>query len=72
MNWLEIDAIIISMMPIYNDKDKLYTDLKKKFSWNDSQVAAATDPLLLRYDWYNMPKSQKRVTTKKSNKKATQ
>ena len=52
-NWLQIDAHIVNMMSAYTDKDKLYSDLRKKFNWNDSQVAAATDPLLKRYKWYD-------------------
>ena len=52
-NWLQIDAVIVNMMSAYTDKDRLYSDLRKKFNWNDSQVAAATDPLLRRYKWYD-------------------
>lgn len=52
-NWIQIDAVIVNMMSVYTEKDKLYTDLKKKFSWSDSQVAAATDPLLKRYNWHD-------------------
>ena len=77
-NWLQIDAIIVNMMSAYTDKDKLYTDLKKKFNWNDSQVASAADPLLRRYNWHDKVVSgqiiekpvKKRKTTKKVKKNA--
>lgn len=58
MNWIEIDKNIISMMGIYTDKDKLFKDLKKLYSWNDSQVEHAVEPLLQRWGWYD-----KKVTT---------
>jgi hypothetical protein len=78
-NWLQIDAIIVNMMSAYTDKDKLYTDLRKKFNWNDSQVAAATDPLLRRYNWHDRVASgqitekpiKKTKTIKKVKKRLT-
>lgn len=36
------------MIPLYEDKELLYSDVKKKFNWNDSQVKAAVDPILNR------------------------
>ena len=48
MNWLEIDKLLYSMIPLYEDKELLYSDVKKKFNWNDSQVKAAVDPILNR------------------------
>ena len=44
MNWLEIDRTIVNMMGIYTDRDKLFADVKQRFSWNDSQVIAAVEP----------------------------
>jgi len=46
MNWMEIDKILHSMISIYSDKELLYSDVKKKFKWTDSQVEAAVGPLL--------------------------
>ncbi len=34
------------MIPLYEDRELLYSDVKKKFNWNDSQVKAAVDPIL--------------------------
>ncbi len=48
MNWLEIDKLLYSMIPLYEDRELLYSDVKKKFNWNDSQVKAAVDPILNR------------------------
>ena len=48
MNWLEIDKLLYSMIPLYEDRELLYSDIKKKFNWNDSQVKAAVDPILNR------------------------
>lgn len=45
---MEIDKLLYSMIPLYEDKELLYSDIKKKFSWNDSQVKAAVDPILNR------------------------
>ena len=36
------------MIPLYEDRELLYSDIKKKFNWNDSQVKAAVDPILNR------------------------
>jgi hypothetical protein len=36
------------MIPLYEDRELLYSDVKKKFNWNDSQVKAAVDPILNR------------------------
>jgi len=36
------------MIPLYEDRELLYSDIKKKFNWNDSQVKAAVDPILDR------------------------
>ena len=48
MNWMEIDKLLYSMIPLYEDRELLYSDIKKKFNWNDSQVKAAVDPILDR------------------------
>jgi phage-related minor tail protein len=48
VNWLEIDKLLYSMIPLYEDRELLYSDVKKKFNWNDSQVKAAVDPILNR------------------------
>lgn len=48
MNWMEIDKLLYSMIPLYEDRELLYSDIKKKFNWNDSQVKAAVDPILNR------------------------
>lgn len=48
MNWMEIDKLLYSMIPLYEDRELLYSDVKKKFNWNDSQVKAAVDPILNR------------------------
>ena len=50
MNWMEIDKLLYSMISIYSDKDLLYSDVKKKFGWTDSQVQAAVGPLLQRVE----------------------
>jgi hypothetical protein len=79
MNWLEIDRTIVNMMGIYTDRDKLFADVKQRFSWNDSQVIAAVEPLLKRWGWYNKklevipPTTKKTSATKKkpAAKKAT-
>jgi len=48
VNWMEIDKLLYSMIPLYEDRELLYSDVKKKFNWNDSQVKAAVDPILNR------------------------
>lgn len=45
---MEIDKLLYSMIPLYEDRELLYSDIKKKFNWNDSQVKAAVDPILNR------------------------
>ena len=45
---MEIDKLLYSMIPLYEDRELLYSDVKKKFNWNDSQVKAAVDPILNR------------------------
>ena len=45
---MEIDKLLYSMIPLYEDRELLYSDIKKKFNWNDSQVKAAVDPILDR------------------------
>jgi hypothetical protein len=73
MNWIDIDKNIISMMGIYNDKEKLYADIKKLYNWNDSQVEHAVGPLLIRWNWYNkttdIPVKKKRTIKTKKVKK---
>jgi len=32
MNWIDIDKNIINMMQIYEDKDKLFSDIKKLYN----------------------------------------
>ena len=49
MNWIDIDAWIISLIKISKDKKTLYKDVKNRFNWNDSQVKAAVDPLYKRW-----------------------
>jgi len=67
MNWIDIDKNIINMMAIYDDKDKLFTDVKKLYNWNDSQVKHAIEPLLKRWGWYD----KKIISTIKPKKIAT-
>lgn len=69
MNWLEIDRIILNYMSLHNDKDKLYADIKKKFSWTQRQAEVAVDPLLVRYDWFSK-KVDKKEAPKKSRVRA--
>ena len=81
MNWIDIDKNIINMMQIYEDKDKLFSDIKKLYNWNDSQVKYAVEPLLNRWGWYDKkiipttkPKksvSKPKTKTKKNVKKNT-
>jgi hypothetical protein len=74
MNWIDIDKNIINIMAIYDDKDKLFTDVKKLYNWNDSQVKYAVEPLLKRWGWYDKKitpttKTKKIVTKTKSKAK---
>jgi hypothetical protein len=69
MNWLEIDRIILNYMSLHSDRDKLYTDVKKKFNWDQNQVEAAVDPMLTRYDWFSK-KVEKENTPKKRSVRA--
>jgi hypothetical protein len=64
MNWIDIDKNIINIMAIYDDKDKLFTDVKKLYNWNDSQVKYAVEPLLKRWGWYD----KKIISTTKTKK----
>ena len=72
MNWMEIDRIIHNMITIYTDKEALYSDVKKKFNWSDSQCEAAVAPLLQRSSWYDKvieePTPKKLVKKKKPTK----
>ena len=72
MNWMEIDRIIHNMITIYTDKESLYSDVKKKFNWSDSQCEAAVAPLLQRSSWYDKvieePTPNKVVKKKKPTK----
>jgi|TARA_B110000483_G_C18094281_1_gene503228 hypothetical protein len=72
MNWMEIDRIIHNMITIYTDKEALYSDVKKKFNWSDSQCEAAVAPLLQRSSWYDKvieePTPKKVVKKKKPTK----
>lgn len=71
MNWIDIDKNIISMMGIYTDKEKLYSDIKKLYNWNDSQVEYAVGPLLTRWNWYNKTDDVIPVKKKPTKKKKT-
>ena len=72
MNWMEIDKLLYSMISIYSDKDLLYSDVKKKFGWTDSQVQAAVGPLLQRVELKKIeepiPIKKKRVAKPKTAK----
>lgn len=72
MNWLEIDRAIVNMMGIYTERNKLFEDVKKRFSWSDRQVETAVEPLLKRWGWYDnafavkpTPAKKKPITKKK-------
>lgn len=66
MNWLEIDRIILNYMSLHSDKDKLYTDIKKKFSWTQRQAEVAVEPLLVRHDWFSKKVEKKEAPKKRS------
>ena len=70
---MEIDKLLYSMIPLYEDKQLLYSDVKKKFGWNDSQVEAAIAPLLNRklveLKPTVVPKAKPKPKTKKVVKK---
>ena len=48
MNWLQIDKHIIGLIKISKSREALYKEVKKMFSWTDSQTEAAVGPLLRR------------------------
>ena len=48
LNWIEIDKFLYGLIHAVKDKDQLYKDAMKKFSWTLSQAEAAINPLLAR------------------------
>ena len=71
---MEIDKLLYSMIPLYEDRELLYSDVKKKFNWNDSQVKAAVDPILNRKlvelkQTKPKPKAKPKKVSKKTKKK---
>ena len=48
LNWIEIDKFLYGLIHAVKDKDQLYKDAMKKFSWTLSQAEAAINPLLKR------------------------
>ncbi len=69
MNWMEIDKILHSMISIYSDKELLYSDVKKKFKWTDSQVEAAVGPLLRYGDLKKVEEIKPKTNPKKRKTK---
>ena len=77
MNWIEIDAVLVSMMRAAKNDEQLYRDAMKKFNWSQSQAQAAIQPLFKRHqDVLNevtvtkppKPKRQRKAATKKNKK----
>lgn len=78
MNWIEIDAVLVSMMRAAKSEEQLYRDAMKKFGWDQSQAEAAIHPLLKRHrdiltavtvTETPKPKRQRKAATKKLVKK---
>ena len=48
MNWLEIDRLIVSLIQSGNSPENIKADLRKQFSWTESQAEHAVNPLIKR------------------------
>lgn len=73
MNWIQIDRLIIQLLSSGNSKDKVKTDLKKMFKWNDVQADCAVDPIAKRMPQPVLQESNEPETKKrKPRKKLTQ
>ena len=63
MNWLEIDRLIRGLIQAGNSPENIKADLRKQFSWTESQAEHAVNPLVKR-----TPVLQKKRTSSKVKK----
>lgn len=59
MNWIDIDKAINGLLSTGNSIEKVMSDTRKMFNWNESQAEAAVRPLAKKF------KRKKRVDKKR-------
>ena len=70
MNWIEIDKFLYGLIDAAKDREQIYKDAMKKFSWNRSQAEAAIDPLIKRHGMLYLNNTNTKETVKTPKKRS--
>jgi len=70
MNWIEIDKFLYGLINIAKDREQLYKDAMKKFSWDRNQAESAIDPLIERHGMLHLNNTTIKEIIKTPNKRS--